>query len=64
MYLASELSNENSKICANEISTYLTINTVPSGGPQPNYGPFSTFFWAAKYLLWAVFAVLVAWDQT
>jgi len=55
------LSNENSKIYANEKSNYLTINTVPSGGPRPNYGPFSAFYWAAQHLLlWAVFAAPVA----
>jgi len=64
MYLTSELSNENSKIYAYEKSSYLTINTVPSGGPRPNYGPFSTLYWAAQHLLWSVFATPVAWDQT
>jgi len=38
---------------------------VPSGEPQPNCGLFSTFYWDAQHLLlWTVFAVLVAWNQT
>jgi len=64
MYLASELSNGDSKIYANEKSSYLPINIVPSGGPRPNYGPFSTFYWAARQFLWAAFAAPVTWDQT
>jgi len=65
VYLASELSNENSKLYTNENSSYLTNNTVTSGGYWPNWGPFSTFYWAAQHLLlWAVFAAPVAWDQT
>jgi len=64
MYLASELSNENSKSYANEKTSYLTINTVPRGGPWPNNGSFSTFYWAAQHLLWAVFAAPVVWAQT
>jgi len=60
----SELSNENSKDYANEKSSYLTINTVPNGGPRPNHGPFSTFYWAAQHLLWALFPAPVGWDQT
>jgi len=31
LYLASELSNEDSKLCTNEKSNNLTKNTVPSG---------------------------------
>jgi len=62
--LASELINENSKLYTNEKSSYLTNNTVPSGGPRSNCGSFSTFYWAAQLCLWAVFAVPVAWDQT
>jgi len=58
VYLASELSDENSKLCTNEKPSYLTNNTVSSGGP------FSTFCWAAQHLLWAVFAAPVAWNQT
>jgi len=58
------LFNENSKICTNEKSSYLTNNAVSSGGPRLNCGPFSTFYWAAQHLLWAVFAAVVAWNQT
>jgi len=40
-------------------------NDVHSGGPPPNCGRFSTFYWAAQHFLsWAVFAAPVAWDQT
>jgi len=57
VYLASELSNENSKLCTSKKSSHLTNNTVPSGGPRPNCGLFSSFYWAAQhFLLWAVFA--------
>jgi len=62
MYLASELSNENSKIYANEKSSSLGISAVPSGGPRPDYGLFSTFYWAVQHLLWTVFAAPVSWD--
>jgi len=58
------LSNENSKLYTNEKSSYLTNNTVPSGGPLPNCGLFSSFYWAAQHSLWAVFAAPVAWAQT
>jgi len=37
---------------------------VSSGGPRPNCGPFSTFYWAAQHFLWAVFAAPVALAQT
>jgi len=58
------LSNENSKLYTNEKSSRLTDNTVPSGGPRPNCGLFSTFYWAAQHLLRAVFSTPVAWAQT
>jgi len=32
VYLASELSNENSKLCTNQKARNLTNDTVPSGG--------------------------------
>jgi len=58
------LSNENSKLYTNEKSSYLTNNTVPSGGPRSNCGPFSTFYWAVQHLLWAMFAAPITWAQT
>jgi len=58
------LSNENSKLYTNEKPSYLTNNTVPRGGPRPNFGPFSSFYWAAQHLLWAVFIAPVVWAQT
>jgi len=64
VYLASELSNENSKVYTDEKSSYLTNNTVPDGGLRPNCGLLSTFYWAALRLLWAMFAVPVAWART
>jgi len=48
------------KLYTNEKARYLTTNTVPSGGSRPNFGLFSTFYWAAQHLLWAVFAASVA----
>jgi len=54
VYLASELSNENSKIYTNEKASYLTNKPVPSGGPRPSFGLFSTFYWAVQHVLWAV----------
>jgi len=40
----------------------VTNFTVPSGGPRPICGLFSTFHWATRHLLlWAVFAASVAW---
>jgi len=50
---------KNSHLYTNEKSRYLTNNTVPSGGPRPNCGLFSTIYWAAQHLLWAVFAAPV-----
>jgi len=43
VYLASEFSNVNSKIYTNEKPSYLTNNTVPSGGLGPIEGR-SAFF--------------------
>jgi len=62
MFLASELSNEDSTLYINEKSSYLTNNTVrqwsANCGPRPNCGPFSTFYCAALHLLlWAVWHV-------
>jgi len=60
MYLASELSNENSKIYATEKSSYLTVALCPVVDLGPIMGLNSTFYWAAQHLLWAVFAAPVA----
>jgi len=46
-HLASELSNENSKLYTNEKSSYLTINTVPTAQ-----------LWASAQL-WAVQRILL-----
>jgi len=50
------------KLYTNEKSSYLTNNIAHSVGHRPNCGPFSTFHWAAKYLLWAVLAALAEWN--
>jgi len=52
------------KLYTNENASYLTNNIVPNGGPRPNCGLFSTFYWAAQHLLWTVFAAPVARAQT
>ena len=37
---------------------------MPSGGPRSNCEPFSTFYWAAQHLFWAVFVAAVGCAQT
>jgi len=60
------LSNENSKIYANEKSSYLTITLCPVADLGPIMGLSALFIGRRNTCcgLWAVFAEPVAWDQT